>query len=79
MDKLFRSAAAVKKGVKLGNIKKVFDMYIKSVSDKMSGLSFFVSDYDVAIAKLHDYFIDGNKKVLFASFVKNEVSFERKE
>lgn len=80
LDSLSKIANQVQKKIELSNVDKSFDKYIEKLNGSgQSGIKFFVSDYDTSIVKLHDYFIDTNKKTLFASFDKNEISFERKE
>lgn len=80
MDSLRKISDLAQKKIELSNVDKVFDKYIEKLNNSgQSGIKFFVSDYDTSIIKLHDYFIDSNNKILFASFDKNEISIERKE
>ncbi|HHX8750048.1 TPA: hypothetical protein ACVPFL_002215 [Morganella morganii] len=80
LDSLSKMSNLTQKKIELSHVDKAFDKYIEELnnSDRI-GMKFFVSDYDISIVKLHDYFIDSNNKTLFASFDKNETSFKMNE
>lgn len=80
LDSLSKISDLTQKKIELSNVDEAFDKYIEKLNNNGKyGMKFLVSDYDTSLVKLHDYFIDSNNKTLFASFDKNEISFERKE
>ena len=80
LDYLSKISNLAKNKIELSHVGKAFDKYIEKLNNRdRIGMKFFVSDYDISIVKLHDYFIDSNNKTLFASFDKNETSFKMNE
>lgn len=80
LDSLSKTSNPTQKKIELSHIGNAFDKYIEKLNNRdQLGMKFFISDYDVSIAKLQDYFIESNNKTLFASFDKNETSLKMNE
>ncbi|TCV99805.1 hypothetical protein [Biostraticola tofi] len=76
LDFLNRTSAATQQKITLLNIDKALDVYLQHLpGSNKCGEKFFVSDYDVSVDNLRDYFSNGANISLFASFDKNEHLF----
>ena len=80
LESVSKISALTQQKIDLINVDKILDKYLEDIANRgQYGIKFYVSDYDLALANLRDYFIDSNNQGLFASFVQNEGRFEKKE
>ena len=61
--------------IELSHLNRAFGKYLESLEGSgISGLKFYVSDYDTSLVKLHNQFINSRNPTMFASFDKNNGS-----
>ncbi|MCW2484852.1 hypothetical protein J5069_02965 [Candidatus Symbiopectobacterium sp. NZEC127] len=80
LDLHYENPDLAQRKIELSDVAEAFDKFIEIINIAgMTGIRFFVSDYDTSKLNLHNYFTNCNNETLFASFENNDISFERKE
>ncbi len=76
LDFLNRTSAVFQQQITLPNIDNALEVYLQHLrGSNKYGEKFYVSDYDISIENLTDYFSNSINTSLFASFDKNEHLF----
>lgn len=77
INKLKETAKAVNQVVSLRNVDKILEKYSVGLAERdCLGVKFYASDYDSGLSDVIDFFEDDNDKITFASFERNETTFD---
>ncbi|GLY59478.1 hypothetical protein Pcaca05_03360 [Pectobacterium carotovorum subsp. carotovorum] len=79
INTLKKTSETMQKKINLNNINGVFNKYIVAMKDKGVSISkLCISDYDVGLTNLQNFFSESNNRSIFASFEKNSTYFDKK-